>query len=308
VVFAENGRRLIRMLAGHPRAYVVPGLLFLLTLLFTLIIGVQYHISYHDVALPVGTGFWGFLWTHPAAWLWGFAYSFPLLGILLVHEMGHFFACRRHGIDATLPHFIPAPTLIGTFGAFIKIRSPFSSKRALFDVGLAGPLAGFLAALPVVAVGISLSHVVEKGVRGGGLTLGEPLVFTLLSRLLLGAIPAQRDLLVHPMAFAGWFGLLATAFNLFPIGQLDGGHILYAVLGKRKAFTAGIAAVAVLAALGILFWQGWLLWALIASLIGLRHPPIFEEERLDPGRKVLAAVALLIFILSFTPAPLSIAP
>jgi membrane-associated protease RseP (regulator of RpoE activity) len=294
--------------AGRFKAYAVPGLLFLITLLFTLVIGVQYHISYHDVILPAGAGFWGFLWKHPASWLWGLSYSLPLLGILLVHEMGHFFACRRHGIEATLPHFIPAPTLIGTFGAFIKIRSPFSSKRALFDVGLAGPLAGFLAALPVVAVGISLSHIVERGTQGGGLTLGEPLIFTLLGRLLLGELPAQRDLLVHPMAFAGWFGLLATAFNLFPIGQLDGGHILYAVLGKKKAFIAGIAAVAVLVVLGIFFWQGWLLWALIASLIGLHHPPIFEEERLDSGRKVLAAVALLIFILSFTPAPLAIAP
>ncbi len=268
----------------------------------------QYHISYYNVVLPAGAGFWGFLWQHPASWLWGLSYSLPLLGILLVHEMGHFFACRRHGIQATLPHFIPAPTLIGTFGAFIKIRSPFSSKRALFDVGLAGPLAGFLVALPVVAVGISLSHVVERGAQGGGLALGEPLVFTLLGRLLLGEIPAQRDLLLHPMAFAGWFGLLATAFNLFPIGQLDGGHILYAVLGKKKAFGAGIAAVAALVLLGIFFWQGWLLWALIATLIGLRHPPIFEAERLDTKRKVLAAVALLIFILSFTPSPLALVP
>jgi membrane-associated protease RseP (regulator of RpoE activity) len=294
--------------AGRFRDYAVPGLLFLLTLLFTLVIGVQYHISYHDVALPAGAGFWGFLWAHPASWLWGLSYALPLLGILLVHEMGHFFACRSHGIQATLPHFIPAPTLIGTFGAFIKIRSPFSSKRALFDVGLAGPLAGFLAALPVVAVGISLSHVVERGAQSGGLTLGEPLVFTLLGRLLLGELPAQRDLLVHPMAFAGWFGLLATAFNLFPIGQLDGGHILYAVLGKKKAFIAGVAAVAILILLGIFFWQGWLLWALIATLIGLRHPPIFEQERLDRKRHVLAAVALLVFILCFTPAPLAIAP
>ena len=137
--------------------------------------------------------------------------------------------------------------------------------------------------------------------------MGEPLVFTLLGRLLLGEIPAQRDLLVHPMAFAGWFGLLATAFNLFPIGQLDGGHILYALLG-RKAYYFGIAAVAALVLLGIFFWQGWLLWALIATVIGLRHPPIFEEERLDNRRKLLAAVALLIFILSFTPAPLALAP
>ncbi len=290
------------------RRVAVPGLLFALTLLFTMVIGVQYHVSFYDVSLPAGRGFWAFLSQHPAAWLWGLSYSLPLLGILLVHEMGHFLACRRHGIESTLPHFLPAPTLIGTFGAFIKIRSPFSSKKALFDVGLAGPLAGFLAALPVIALGISRSRLVEPGALAGGLTLGEPLLFTLLVRLLLGAVPAGRELLVHPMAFAGWFGLLATAFNLFPIGQLDGGHILYSLLGRKRAYLAGIAAVVVLAVLGVLFWQGWLLWALLATLIGLRHPPIFEEERLGAGRKALAAAALLVFILSFTPAPLAVAP
>jgi membrane-associated protease RseP (regulator of RpoE activity) len=291
--------------ASRFRSLGIPLVLFFLTLGFTLLIGVQYHLSYNHVDLPAGKGFFAFLWDNPSAWLWGISYSFPLLGILLVHEMGHFFACRRHGIEATLPHFIPAPTLIGTFGAFIKIRSPFTSKKALFDVGLAGPLAGFLAALPVIVMGISQSRLVERGEVSGGLTLGEPLVFTLLGRLLLGEIPAQRELLVHPMAFAGWFGLLATAFNLFPIGQLDGGHILYAIFG-RKAYYAGVASIVILALLGIFFWQGWLFWALIVSLIGLRHPPIFEGERLDGKRKALAAVALLVFILCFTPTPLSL--
>jgi membrane-associated protease RseP (regulator of RpoE activity) len=295
------------MTADRLRTLALPGILFLLTMAFTLVVGVQYHISFHDVALPAGQGFWGFLWAHPAAWLWGLSYSLPLLGILLVHEMGHFLACRFHGIESTLPHFIPAPTLIGTFGAFIKIRSPFSSKKALFDVGLAGPLAGFLVSLPVIALGILHSKVAPAGGPAGGLTLGEPLVFKLMGRLLLGDVPARGELLIHPMAFAGWFGLLATAFNLFPIGQLDGGHILYAVLGRR-AYYAGVASVAVLAVLGIFFWQGWLLWALIATLIGLRHPPIFAEERLDRGRKLLAVVALLVFLLSFTPTPLAFAP
>ncbi len=291
---------------GSFKGAAVPLLLFLLTLGFTLIIGVQYHISFHDIALPADQGFWGFLWSHPGAWLWGLSYCLPLLGILLVHEMGHFLACRRHGIEATLPHFLPAPTLICTFGAFIKIRSPFSSKKALFDVGLAGPLAGFLAALPVIATGISWSRLVDTGALDGGMMLGEPLLFALLGRFVIGEIPAGRELLVHPMAFAGWFGLLATAFNLFPIGQLDGGHILYALVGKKKAFFAGVAAVFVLVLLGIFFWQGWLLWALLATLIGLRHPPIFEEERLDARRKALAVVALLVFVFSFTPAPLSV--
>jgi len=293
------------MIRVRLRPFLVNILLFLLTLVFTLVIGVQYHISYHGITLPGGSGFFGFLWRHPAAWLWGFSYSFSLLAILLVHEMGHFIACRLHRIEATLPFFIPAPTLIGTFGAFIKIKSPFSSRKALFDVGLAGPLAGFLVSLPVIILGISQSRIVARGALEQGLTLGEPLVFRLISWLALGPVAAQHDILVHPMAFAGWFGLLATAFNLFPIGQLDGGHILYALLGK-KAYYAGVASIAAMALLGIFFWQGWLFWALIATLIGLRHPPVFENERLDGWRKALAAVALLIFLLSFTPAPLSL--
>ena len=294
------------MTTARIRPYTINIILFLLTLFFTLVIGIQYHINYYNVALPAGEGFFGFLWRHPAAWLWGFSYSFSLLAILLVHEMGHFAACRFHRIQATLPYFIPAPTLIGTFGAFIKIRSPFSSKKALFDVGLAGPLAGFLVSLPVIALGISQSRIVAQGALRSGLTLGEPLVFKLISWLTLGPAAGQHDIMVHPMAFAGWFGLLATAFNLFPIGQLDGGHILYALLGK-KAYYAGVASIAVMVLMGIFFWQGWLFWALIATLIGLRHPPVFEYEKLDNKRKALAVVALLIFLLSFTPAPLSLA-
>jgi membrane-associated protease RseP (regulator of RpoE activity) len=293
------------MTTDRNRPFAVNIILFLLTLGFTLVIGVQYHISYQAITLPAGIGFFGFLWRHPAAWLWGFSYSFSLLAILLVHEMAHFAACRFHRIEATLPFFIPAPTLIGTFGAFIKIKSPFSSKKALFDVGLAGPLAGFLVSLPVIALGISQSRIVAKGALQSGLTLGEPLVFKLVSWLVLGPAAGKHDILVHPMAFAGWFGLLATAFNLFPIGQLDGGHILYALLGK-KAYYAGVVSIAAMALMGIFFWQGWLFWALIATLIGLRHPPIFEDEKLDITRKALAAVALLIFLLSFTPAPLSL--
>lgn len=282
-------------------------MLFFLTLLFTLVIGIQYHISYHSISLPAGSGFFDYLWRHPAAWQWGFAYSFSLLGILLVHELGHFFACRSHGIEATLPFFIPAPTLIGTFGAFIKIKSPFSSKKALFDVGLAGPLAGFLAALPVIFIGISQSRIVEKEVLQSGIALGEPLIFKWISWFVLGPIAAQHDILVHPMAFAGWFGLLATAFNLFPIGQLDGGHILYALIGK-KAYYAGVASIAVIMLLGITYWQGWLFWALIVTLVGLRHPPISAAEGIGWQRKILAMLALLIFLVSFTPAPIILAP
>jgi membrane-associated protease RseP (regulator of RpoE activity) len=287
--------------------YVLNVILFLLTLVFTMVIGVQYHISYHAISLPAGSGFFDFIWHHPTAWLWGFSYSFSLLGILLVHELGHFFACRFHRIEATLPFFIPAPTLIGTFGAFIKIKSPFSSKKALFDVGLAGPLAGFLVALPIIFIGISNSRIVQKETLQTGMALGEPLIFKLIAWLVFGPVAGQQDILVHPMAFAGWFGLLATAFNLFPIGQLDGGHILYAIVGK-KSYYAGVASIVFILVLGIKYWSGWLFWALIVTLIGLRHPPIFENEKIDLKRKILAAIALLIFLVSFTPAPLALAP
>ncbi|HSQ35743.1 MAG TPA: site-2 protease family protein [Candidatus Binatia bacterium] len=289
------------------RKYALNAALFLLTLAFTLIIGIQYHINFHDIVLPAGSGFFEFLWRHPAAWLWGLSYSISLLGILLVHELGHFFACRYHRIEATLPFFVPAPTLIGTFGAFIKIRSPFPSKKALFDVGLAGPLAGFLAALPVIFIGISRSRIVAQESLQAGMTLGEPLIFKFIAWLVFGPVAGQQDILVHPMAFAGWFGLLATAFNLFPIGQLDGGHILYAWLGK-KSYVAGVASIAVLVLLGIIYWPGWLIWALIVTLIGLRHPPLFDAEKMDLKRKILAVIALLIFLLSFTAAPLTLAP
>jgi membrane-associated protease RseP (regulator of RpoE activity) len=289
------------------KKYAINVILFLLTLIFTLVIGIQYHISFHAISLPAGSSFLDFLWRHPAAWVWGFSYSFSLLGILLVHELGHFFACRFHRIEATLPFFIPAPTLIGTFGAFIKIKSPFSSKKALFDVGLAGPLAGFLMALPIIFIGISNSRIVQKETLQSGIALGEPLVFKLIAWLVIGPAAGQYNILVHPMAFAGWFGLLATAFNLFPIGQLDGGHILYALIGK-KSYYAGVASIVIILLLGIKYWQGWLFWALIVTLIGLRHPPLFADEKIDLKRKIMAAIALLVFLLSFTPAPLVLAP
>jgi membrane-associated protease RseP (regulator of RpoE activity) len=303
-----NKNTILAELKTYPlKKYAINIILFLVTMVFTLVIGIQYHISFHAISLPAGSGFFAFLWSHPTAWLWGLSYSLSLLGILLVHELGHFFACRYHRIEATLPFFIPAPTLIGTFGAFIKIKSPFSSKKALFDVGLAGPLAGFLVALPVIFIGISHSRIVPRETLQTGMALGEPLVFKLIARLVLGPAAAQHDILVHPMAFAGWFGLLATAFNLFPIGQLDGGHILHALIGK-KSYYAGVVSIIVIVLLGIIYWQGWLFWALIVTFVGLRHPPLFADEKIDLRRKILAVLALLIFLVSFTPAPIILAP
>jgi len=300
---SENGLAIfVSWLRRKP--HILNVLLFSLTFLFTLVIGLQFHITFYAIAIPGVQNLFQLIAARPASLLWGLPYSLSLMAILLVHELGHFMACRRHHIRATWPYFIPAPTLVGTFGAFIKIQSPFPSKKALFDVGVAGPVAGFFVALPIIAIGIHHSRIIEAQTLEAGITLGEPLVFQLFTLLVKGPLPADQDILIHPIAFAGWFGLLATAFNLFPIGQLDGGHILYSLLGKKSRHVA-LAAIAAIVLLGIFFWQGWLFWALIVTFIGLRHPPIYEDEVIDRRRKVWAAVALIIFILSFTPAPIS---
>ncbi len=278
-------------------------LLFLLTFVFTLFIGTQYHIAFHSILLPKDVGLLRLIGRRPALLLWGLPYSLSLLFILLAHELGHLFACHVHRIQATLPFFIPAPTPIGTLGAFIRIRTRFTSKKSLFDVGFAGPVCGFAAALPVIVIGITQSKMVLKNSSPALISLGEPLLFSLITRLVKGPSAGSYDILLHPIAFAGWFGLLATALNLFPIGQLDGGHILYALFGRRSQYV-GIAAVVSLLALGIFFWQGWLLLALIVTLLGFRHPAIPEGERIDRARMVWACLALAIFVLSFTPAPI----
>jgi len=161
-------------------------------------------------------------------------YATVLISILLAHEMGHYLTCRYYRIDATLPFFIPAPTLIGTMGAFIKIKSPITRKHQLFDIGAAGPLAGFVLALPAIFYGISLSKIVPAIPSEGSIVFGDSLLMKQAVVLFLKDIPAGYDIIVHPIAFAGWVGVLVTALNLFPIGQLDGGHILYAFLGSRS--------------------------------------------------------------------------
>jgi len=168
----------------------------------------------------------------------GLWYSATILAILGCHELGHYFACRYYDVDASLPFFIPVPFLLtGTMGAFIRIREPIPSKRMLFDIGIAGPIAGFVVAVPALFIGLSMSHVVRLPADASNLLeLGEPMLFKFASWLLWGSQPDGYSLNMHPMAFAAWFGMLATALNLFPIGQLDGGHISYAVLGSRSTY------------------------------------------------------------------------
>jgi membrane-associated protease RseP (regulator of RpoE activity) len=239
----------------------------------------------------------------------GFWYSGTILAILGCHELGHYFACRYYDVDASLPFFIPFPFLLtGTMGAFIKIREPIPSKRMLFDIGIAGPIAGFVIAVPALFLGLAMSHVVRVPADTPLLELGEPLLFKFAAWLLWGTQPDGYSLNMHPMGFAAWFGMLATALNLFPIGQLDGGHISYSVLGPRWSTVVTFATVAVAAGLAV-FATTWVVWIvlMIAMLIvfGPRHPRVFDEHvPLDRTRLWLALFALVMFILCFTPAPI----
>jgi membrane-associated protease RseP (regulator of RpoE activity) len=281
-------------------------LLFALTIATTTFVGMLQYASFLDdfrgsAALPM---------PFTALLLRGFWYSGTILAILGCHELGHYFACRYYDVDASLPFFIPVPILMtGTMGAFIRIREPIPQKRMLFDIGIAGPIAGFLVAVPTLLIGIAMSHVVRLPAdQSNLLELGEPLLFKLASWLVWGTQPDGYTLNMHPMAFAAWFGLLATALNLFPIGQLDGGHISYAVLGSHRSTYVTFGTVMVVMGLAW-FATSWIVWTVltVAMLIvfGPRHPRVFDEHvPLDGGRLALAGFAVAMFVLSFTPAPI----
>lgn len=284
--------------------YKLNLILFIATLITTIFVGTNYYISFYlGEKIPKDPELLRRLLSNPLTYLHGLPYALTIMGILLAHEMGHYISSRMHGVDATLPYFIPAPTLIGTFGAVIRMKSPITSKKALFDIGIAGPLSGFIVAIPAIIYGIKLSRHVPYLPAREGIYLGEPLIMKIIYKVSYPNTPSEFTLLLHPIAFAAWFGILATAFNLFPIGQLDGGHILYSVIGKKTEILGKIF-VLVLIAMGVIFWEGWLLWAGIIIIIGTKHPPVYEEEPLDGKRKLLAFIALLMFILSFTPIPI----
>jgi membrane-associated protease RseP (regulator of RpoE activity) len=236
----------------------------------------------------------------------GIPFSFTLLLILGAHEMGHYLVSRRHHLDVTLPYFIPAPPIpfiIGTFGAFIRIRSPIRDKRALLDVGCSGPLIGVLVAIPVILIGLKLSTITVSGGGEETVTLGEPLLFKLLSRLALGSLTPEQNVILHPVAFAGWIGLLVTALNLLPVGQLDGGHVAYALFPEYHRYIS-LGVLGLLVVCGIIFWQGWLLWAVLLVFLGWRHPPPYEFwVPLDRRRRVLGIITIVVFGLTFSPAP-----
>jgi membrane-associated protease RseP (regulator of RpoE activity) len=238
----------------------------------------------------------------------GMLFSFTLLAILGAHEMGHYLAARLYGVRATLPYFLPAPLGIGTFGAFIKMKSAIPSKRALFDIGIAGPLAGFVFLIPAAIVGLYFADPAVGGGGGDGIVFHDPLLFRALAKLL--GVP--KDINLNPFWFAAWAGCLVTSLNLLPVGQLDGGHVVYAVFGARWHWLiARVIFVSVIAlTVASYFWGGWMGWAvyvvILTFMLRVGHPRLMDEyEPLGFGRKVVAAVGLLVFLLCFMPAPIT---
>lgn len=262
------------------RKVTIHVLLFVLTILST-----------YFVAL--GDGPLGALW-----------YSLGIITILLTHEMGHYLTANKHGVPATLPYFIPMPLPpFGTMGAVIKMEGRIPDRKALFDVGVAGPMAGLVMIVPAIFVGLRMSPIVEIASLGEGtITLGDSLLFSFIARISIGPLPPGQDVVLHPLAFAGWVGLLVTALNLLPVGQLDGGHIMYALFWKKSKFLSGIF-YAIFLFICLFYYVGWFLFIIVLSIVR-KHPPTMNDAiPLDNKRKVLGIFALIIFVLAFTPVP-----
>ena len=292
-----------------PKRLGLAVLLFVVTFLTCLAAGRQFAISFANSQAASIDEFvvsLKLLYKDPTALAAGFPFAISLMAILLAHELGHYFACRHHGIRASYPYFIPAPTLIGTLGAFILMRSPIRSRRALFDVGASGPLVGFVLAIPILIYGIVHSRIVPGlNSPSANIVFGVPLALRLLvQRIFPGADPLT--VLLHPVGRAAWVGLFATALNLLPAGQLDGGHILRS-LSPRLHRWLGWLVPAALAALGSFqsgIWFWWMWAGILLALRFLRIPAVYDQRPLDSTRTVLAIVTLLVMILCFMPVPL----
>ena len=282
--------------------YWLYSLLFALTLATTCLVGAAMQIDFERNVLfdlEHSLELFRYFWSHPAGLVQGLPYSLTLLLILLAHEFGHYVASAFHRVDASLSYFLPSP-ILGTFGAFIRIRSPIYSRRALFDIGIAGPLAGFIFLVPALAVGIAFSKVMPGIAQAGSHHFGVPMLQWLLERAIFPGAPSA-DIYLHPVARAAWVGMFATAMNLLPIGQLDGGHILYSFFPARHRSVSKALCILMLP-LG-LFWKAWFFWAVLLWWLGRRHPVIYDSSELGAARRKLAWLALAIFILCFTYQP-----
>jgi len=278
--------------AGYSPSRFIPLLLLAITLCTTIIAGALYQ----------GAD----LLNHPHELMLGLPFSISLLLILGTHELGHYIASRRHGVLTTWPLFIPAPPIppmIGTFGAVIRIKSPITTKNALVDIGASGPLAGFVMASIVTYIGLRTSSVTPLLHGTGAMGFGSSLIFQGLTYLAIGSVPQGLDVFLSPVAFAGWIGFFVTAMNLLPLGQLDGGHVIYAILGRSQR-PLSLMLVALMAVLGYFAWPGWFIWAALITIIGLRHPPLSDQcLPMDRRRRLTAMAAIVVFILTFMPTP-----
>jgi Zn-dependent protease len=306
----QNPPSYYQAVRAHPsvRSLLLAMGLFFLTLLTCLVAGAHFAAAYaHNLTVSLDAFFETFplAYHHPSLLLSGLPFAVTLLTILLAHELGHYFACRHHHIHSTYPFFIPAPTLIGTFGAFILIRSPIRSSRALFDVGASGPLVGFLFAMPALAYGVLHAKVIPSiGTDGSAdIIFGVPLALKFMTAVLQPNVQAT-DLLLHPVGRAAWVGLFATALNLLPVGQLDGGHIVRSVSPRTHRWVSLLLPLALIP-LGVFVWRGWFFWAtLLIALRFFRMAPIYDPTPLDPDRRFGAAIALAVFLLCFMANPL----
>lgn len=301
--------------------YWLHALLLLVTCFTTLTMGarMQYNFAHNRPALsfsddPIAGETLPFFplswyWTHPQRLLGGVPFMFTLMLFFMAHELGHYLYCRRYGVYATLPFFIPAPTPIGTMGAVILIRSRIRSRTALFDIGIAGPIAGFVIALAVVAISLPWSKPLHSGNAGAEYAFGFPLIFGLLRALLASvgllhgsaALPADQ-LSMHPVAIAAWIGMLATSLNLLPGGQLDGGHIIFSIAPRAHKIISRLT-ILILFVMSYYLWTGWFIWAILLWLSSFRHPQVAEWPRVSGARLWLAGLAFVMLLLTLTPAP-----
>jgi len=291
--------------------YWLHALLLVATIFTTLVVGARMQFNFehnqpafslNDDTVPFFPVNWAFV--QPSRLLLGVPFASTLMLILLAHELGHYLCCQYYGVYATLPFFIPAPTLIGTLGAFIRIRSPIRSRTALFDIGIAGPIAGFVVASIVLFFAMPLCKVVPATAASPDIQLGYPLVF----RLFWYALPnsthtsALRAIDFHPTAIAAWVGMFATALNLLPGGQLDGGHIVFSIAPRAHKFISRLTILALIP-MALYFWAGWLVWAVLLRISGMRHPMVADWPEVAGARRWLALFALIMLVLTFAPAP-----
>jgi len=288
----------------HPAKQKKPGwrvnlILFLLTVLSTLFAG-----AFLSGENPIGD---------PASLLTGISFSVTILAVLGLHELGHYLAAKRYKLNVTLPYFLPFPTIVGTLGAVIRMKSPIYDRRMLLDIGAAGPITGFVVSIPVTYYGLMISNfaAIDPASQADVIHLGSSLIFEFLSNLALGSPPDGFDVSLHPVAFAGWVGLFVTSLNLLPIGQLDGGHIIYSLLGRKQKSISTFIFV-LLIALGVIVyirtgWPGWFLWALLILLLAkIPHPPVVDDSiPVGNGRRMVGILTLIIFIITFIPNPIT---